>query len=348
MRIGLVQFDGKIPHLALMKISSYHKSNGDSVEFAEPGREYDQVYVSILFSWNKERALQHCNINKIESRLPIVYGGTGYNIKMTLSPEMAAMRPDYDLYCVDRVKRMIGTGRMSAATRERKALDIVNMGIGFTSTGCFRNCKFCVVPEKEGQLRQATPISEIINPRSNIITLCDNNFTGDPYCCDKMREIIARGLIVDISQGIDLRCIDDEKIDLLSKMRHLRSLHYAWDNVSTEKIIVPSIRQLSEKIKPYRQMCFVLVGFDSTHEEDMHRVVRLRELGVEPYIMKYNSRSDDAYLNHFARWVNFRLYKTVPFAKYEPWINHVKKQGDCSRLKDTPKYTCSSLFEDVV
>lgn len=44
MRIGLVDIDGHhFPNLALMKLSAWHKSQGDSVEFADPMSQLEAV-----------------------------------------------------------------------------------------------------------------------------------------------------------------------------------------------------------------------------------------------------------------------------------------------------------------
>ena len=58
MRIGLVDVDGKgsgFPNLALMKISAYHKAQGDVVEWANPMfGSYDKVYKSKVFTFSEE------------------------------------------------------------------------------------------------------------------------------------------------------------------------------------------------------------------------------------------------------------------------------------------------------
>jgi hypothetical protein len=54
MNIGLVDVDGHsgFPNLALMRISAYHKSKGDRVEWANPlFGNYDRVYQSKVFTF---------------------------------------------------------------------------------------------------------------------------------------------------------------------------------------------------------------------------------------------------------------------------------------------------------
>ena len=220
-------------------------------------------------------------------------------------------------------------GIMTRERKKAKAQQIVDAGIGFTSRGCIRKCPFCFVPKKEGAFRQDSEIKDIINPRSNVIIIHDNNLTADPYCIDKLHEIRDRNLIVDINQGCDVRLMTPEIAQAMSEVHHLRSLHYAWDLMAFENQVIEGISIMSRFIPASRHMCFCLVGFNTTFDEDMYRVKKLELLGVRPYIMRYNERRDDIRLNHFARWVNAFIYKAVPdFEEYEPWKRD-KGNYDC-------------------
>jgi hypothetical protein len=66
-------------------------------------------------------------------------------------------------------------------------------------------------------------------------------------------------------------------------------------------------------------MCFILVGFNTTFEEDMYRYHKLEELGIRPYVMVYNDKKDIK-LKHFERWVNSRICKACEWEEYEPWL----------------------------
>lgn len=315
MNIGLIDIDSRLPNLALMKISNYYKSNGRKVEFVQQGKKYDKIYASAIFT----RSKGDCEklINYYGDLIEI--GGTGWDINKALPEEIDRMKPDYDLYKVEDIAPLI-KGIGTKQRKVEKAAEIVNAGMGFTSRGCIRNCAFCFVPAKEGKFRNVAEIKDLINPRSNVLILHDNNLTADPFCIDKLREIKDRGLVVDINQGCDVRLMTEEIAQALSEVKHLRSIHYAWDLMGFEKQVLSGIKTLSKYIKNYRHMCFMLVGFDTTFEEDMYRFRRLDELGIRPYVMKYNQKSDDERLNKFARWVNSMIYKAVPnFEEYEPW-----------------------------
>lgn len=314
MTIGLIDVDSKIPNLALMKISNYYKKLGEDVEFVQENKDYEKIYASTVFTRSKDKVEKLIEIygDKIE------IGGTGWDIKKELSIEIEKTKPDYDLYSIEEIaSRMKGIG-----TKNRKlikAKEIVDAGMGFTSRGCVRNCGFCFVPKKEGKFRQETPIAEIINPKSNIIILHDNNLTADPNCIYKLHEIKDRKLIVDINQGCDIRLMTEDIAKAMSEVKHLRSLHYAWDLMSFENQVMEGIKMLSKYIKPYRHMCFILVGFNTTFEEDMYRFRKLTEMKVDPFVMIYN-RKNDVRLKHFARWVNGRIYKKCKFEEYGPWM----------------------------
>lgn len=314
MAIGLIDIDSRIPNLGLMKISSYYKTLGEEVEFVKPNKQYEKIFASAIFTRSKDKCEELINIygDKIE------IGGTGWDIHKTLDAKIERMKPDYNLYSIEDIaNRIKGIG-----TKERKiqkSTEIVNAGMGFTSRGCVRQCGFCFVPKKEGQFKQVADIKDLINPRSNVLILHDNNLTADPHCIEKLNEIRDRKLIVDINQGCDVRLVNEDISRALSEVKHLRSIHYAWDLMGFEREVMEGIKTLSKFIKPYRHMCFMLVGFNTSFEEDMYRFHKLRELKVDPFVMIYNQK-DDKRLKHFARWVNARIYKSCKWTEYQPWI----------------------------
>jgi len=303
-----------------MKIAAYYKKLGERVEFVRQGIYYEKIYASTIYT--KSRLICEALMNKYSGKIEI--GGSGWDIKKRLPPEIEACNADYSLYTAEMVAARI-KGIMSTVTRNRKAKQIIDAGMGFSSRGCIRNCAFCSVYEKEGRLRQDQEIKDIINPRSNTIILHDNNFTADPYCLEKISEIRQRGLVVDINQGCDVRLITEEIAAALSSIKHLRSLHYAWDLMEHENQVLSGIKRLVKYIKPYRHMCFMLVGFNTNFDEDFYRFRRLVEMNIKPYVMIYNQEGDER-LKHFARWVNARIYTQCRFEEYIPWVKTRGKQ----------------------
>lgn len=318
--IGLIDIDSKLPNLALMKISNYYKSLGEEVEFVREEQKYEKLYASAIFTKSKGK----CQELKNKYGDLIKIGGTGWNIEKQLPKAIEKMKPDYSLYTAEMIYKRIKGGIGLKESKYKKAETIVNAGLGFTSRGCIRNCGFCFVPKKEGSFHQVAEIKDLINPKSNVLILHDNNLTADPNCIDKLHEIRDRGLIVDINQGCDVRLMTPEIAKALSEVKHLRSLHYAWDLMGFENQVIEGIKTLSSYVKTYKHMCFMLVGYNTTFEEDMYRYRKLDELNIRPYVMVYNGIGTIK-LHHFARWVNSRICKACSFEEYWPWIRAQEK-----------------------
>jgi hypothetical protein len=328
LRVLLIDVDGKLPNLALMKLSTWHKSLGDEV-FLNECNKPDKVYISVLFTWNKPK------VEKLMQIYPDAeVGGTGWDIHKTLPAEVEACKPDYDLYTVSDILPRIKGGIATKESKIKKAETIVNAGIGFTSRGCVRNCGFCFVPPKEGKFHQVAEIKDLLNPKSNILILMDNNLTADSDCIEKLHEIRDRGLTVDITQGIDVRLLTPQIAKALSEVEHLRSVHYAWDLMSFEHQVFDGIRILSKHVKLYKHLCMILTGYDTSFEEDMYRFKKLIEIGIRPYVMPYNKEYPTVKHHCFAGWVNSRKHTVCSFDEYEPWV---KAQND----------TRMNLFEGV-
>ena len=142
MQIGLHDADkNRFPNLALMKLSAWHKAKGDNVNWWIPMEKYDRVYSSKVFTFTPE-----------ESMLPddTIKGGTGYHIYNELPEEVDAIFPDYSIY------------------------PDVDYAIGFLTRGCIRNCPWCVVPRKEGDIRPCNTWQQIKRADSNKIVFMDN------------------------------------------------------------------------------------------------------------------------------------------------------------------------------
>ena len=149
--ILLIDFDSKIPNLAIMKISAYHKLKGDKVGFKT--RNPDIVYISCIFSKNLPRAK---GIPTMFPKAEVHIGGPAFRSPNYLPDDIEHIMPDYSLYEMD-------------------------YSMGFTTRGCIRNCSFCIVPKIEGKFREHAPISEFHNRDFDKLILLDNNFLASTY-----------------------------------------------------------------------------------------------------------------------------------------------------------------------
>lgn len=273
-----------------MKISQWHKSKGDDVEFYMPLARhlYDKVYASKIFNFSDGSDIQP----------EMIVGGTGIDLKISLPSGVDEMLPDYSIYNYPH-------------------------NIGFAMRGCRFACKFCVVPEKEGRPKSADTISDLWTQRSSdFLVLLDNDFFGNPEWSDRIAEIKKLGLKVNFNQGLNIRLISDRQAEALASVnfRNLSGTHkevyFAWDQIKDEKVIIRGInRVIKAGLKPYQMQFYILVGFDSTPEEDMHRVLMLRDLGCRPYVMPYDKK--DRYQRRFTRWVNHKgVFNSCSFEDY--------------------------------
>lgn len=289
MNIGLIDVDSMIPNLALMKLSAYHKKLGDSVKmydpmfdpvFKPPGR----VYSSKIFKLSdKYSYYPDCEV---------IQGGSGFDLDINLPNEIETMYPDYSLYNT-------------------------NIAMGYTTRGCIRECGFCDVPRKEGKLHPVADIHQFWRGQEQIM-LMDNNLTGDTEHFNLIvNQVIKHKIKTDFSQGLDIRLIDDDKAKLLSKVKLWKNgqIRFAWDAMDTEEVVLSGISILTKYIKPYKITFYVLIGYDTTEDEDLYRVEMLKSLGVNPFVMPYVK--NDPYQADFARWVNFKpTFKSVAWPDY--------------------------------
>lgn len=84
MKIGLIDVDShNFPNIPLMKLSAWHKAQGDHVEWYQPllTGHCDVVYMAKVFSFTPEYAYP-IDADKV------IKGGTGYHIRLENGVEM--------------------------------------------------------------------------------------------------------------------------------------------------------------------------------------------------------------------------------------------------------------------
>jgi len=306
MKIGLYDVDSTIPNLALMKLSAFHKERGDSVEWFLPNMTigeggFDKVYASTVFKDVPDDDLSdHSNLDP--TRMTI--GGSGWNLEGRLPPEIHRRVPDYSIYGYKH-------------------------SLGFTARGCRFNCKFCIVPQKEGRPKHENTIDEIWTQRdSDFVVLLDDDFFGGPQWAERVAELRQHNLKVCFSQGINIRIITEEQCAALASLRFTNlhdtrhQVYFAWDRFRDERLIDAGIQRVwAAGIKPWQMAFFVLIGFDTTEEQDLYRVTKIRKLGCDAFAMPH--KKNDPYQSAFARWVNGRL-KNVEWKDYR---GNLKKEA---------------------
>ena len=307
MNIGLYDADGhNFPNLPLMKISAYHKSIGDNVEFAVPFYKYDKVYVSRIFGDEYTNFADFCfQANEI------IYGGTGFAIKVVDGKEVYEKTKDNELPCeIEHIYRDYSL--YPELTKDT--------AYGFLTRGCPNNCAFCIVSKKEGRIsKKVADLSEFWRGQK-YIKLLDANLLA---CKDKqelLQQLIESKSQIDFTQGLDARFITDDVAEMLKQIKTKR-VHFAFDFMKYEKAIIEGLR-IYKKINPlpdYKTIVYMLVNFDTTIDEDLYRVKKITELGYIPDIRIYRKPSAPQILKDLQRWCNNRLiFRSCDFMEYIP------------------------------
>ncbi len=345
MNILLLHVDGKMPNLALMKIGAWHLQRGDTVSLAFSHRlesnswnamqyQPDKVYASCIFTKNREKALQIPSYYDCD----VVIGGSGVSLDTELSSDIEHLMPAYNIYdgkICERCRNVLP----SCKCKERPLAGNIDFSMGFTSRGCIRQCDFCVVPEKEGRIREHEDIEDFLHPDHGKLILLDNNLLASPRCMEKMRRLRDSGLKVSFSQGLDIRLMDDEIAGLLADIDYYswrfnrHRLYFAWDTKGGEEKVRRGIEAMyNAGIVKSDMMFYMLVGYNTSFEYDYYRFRKLWEWGVDPFVMMFNYRGKkvwrgDEILPYFARYVNWRAYKSDEcqhFHNYERLPDHLK------------------------
>lgn len=226
-----------------------------------------------------------------------IYGGTGYrDYTTTLPDEVEHTMPDYGLYGV-------------------------NYAVGFTTRGCVNRCPWCIVPQKEGAIRPASPLREFVGDKRTAVLL-DNNALAHPFGLEQMEESIRLGIKVDYNQGLEAKLVRDNPAiaDLLVRMKWNRYVRFAADTTERLPYVVKAVEMLAERgLKPYRVFVYVLVQDDI--QDALHRINTLKALGAMPFAQPYrdfeNRVEPTRAQKDLARWCNMKAtFISCTFEEY--------------------------------
>lgn len=324
MNIGLLAVDSDYPNLALMKISVWHKSQGDMVEWYNPFTHYDKVYIAKVFSFTPDYGY-YINAETIEK------GGTGYDIHKILPVAIDRMQPDYNIYpFIDK-----------------------STAYGFLTRGCPNKCKWCVVPEKEGMIAPYMDIEEIAIDGRNEIILMDNNILASDYGLEQIEKIAKLKLRVDFNQGLDARLVTPEIASLLAKVRWIKRIRFGCDTPAQ----IAECERATSLIDKYGYKgeyffyCILLNDF----KESFERVNHWRRKGRRflPHAQPYRDINNPNQIipqwqKDLAGWADKKwIFRTCEFKDFEPrkgfkciaYFEAQKKRfkEECLGEIDTPK-----------
>lgn len=349
MKIAVIDADligrkkHRFPNLASMKISAWHKEQGDQVILKTDYRnlgEFDKVYISKVFTDTpiSDHILKMANVQ---------YGGTGffYANAPALPDEIEHHFPDYHLYD-EWVQKNLDEGG-----KRQDFIYFLDYSIGFMTRGCFRKCPFCV-NQKYDKAVKHSGLSEFLDPSRKKICLLDDNFLACAGWREMLMELEATGKPYKFRQGLDERLLTDEKCKALFSGHYDGDFVFAFDNWADAKLIEDKIKLARRYIdKPLRFYCFTGFDYEDQWDEEFwkqdiidlfKRIEILIQYRCLPYIMRFNRYEESPYRGMYitiARWCNqpglFKHHTLWEFAEL------------CGgKTRSTYKYL-SSYLEDV-
>jgi hypothetical protein len=316
--ILLLQLDGRLPNLALMKLSRHFKEKGNKVCLVRGGafiRGVESVYASCLFFNPSSRE----RIEKLRNFYgeTLTAGGSGFDLKLRLPEKIEALPADYALYP-----------------------ELEDRAIGFLTRGCAFACPFCIVPKKEGAPRQVSDLDALLDSgRRTKLILLDDNILSHERAGILLEQMAKRNLKVNFNQTLDLRLVDRQTATLLNRID--------CSNVSfTRRVIHFSLNDVGnlERVRRcYSHFGFTradnveficMYGFNTTLAQDVERFRFLRSLpgayvfvqeyqpilgGPPPAVVNFFDETSDRLIDELVEMVFSQNMKSME--KYYRWLS---------------------------
>ena len=299
-KIMLMDCDSTIPNLALMKISAYHKSIGDSVGWEES--DPDKIYASVIFKKNRHMV---DGLRFVYPNTELDLGGSGYDLDKVLPDEINEQIPDYSIY------------------------PHCDSFYGFTTRGCIRRCPFCIVPIKEGKFHRLYPtideaMSHIVDRRYDFsnITFLDNNILADKEwfieLCNHIAERYPKAK-VDFNQGLDIRLLDDDCIDAMMLLKPRTCWKFAFDSMAYRSSVENGIHMLKDHGIDVKHKCefYVYCDGDDQVDDAVERARILKGLNATPYSMVNIDAEQTRRLKDFKKWCRPWAFWACDFEDYQ-------------------------------
>lgn len=269
MRVLIIDIDSTIPNFALKKLEIFHRAKGDHVEFTPMFESWaDRIYASCVFDWNRDKAAEWARNPKA------IVGGTGWDIKAVLPPEIEEIKP--------------------------------RINWGFTTRGCIRRCKFCKVPEKEGGVRPIGDIYDIWDGRARELVLSDNNILALPQHFKRISgQIKKEKLRVDFNQGLDHRLLTEESAAEVLSLKYIEQVRFAFDDIRQKSTVLKALKILKAAgLKDWKSRWYIYIGERDTFDSVYDRLQIIREHKQFVYIMRDRKIYDNPLWIALASWGN--------------------------------------------
>ena len=307
-----------------MKIARYHKELGDNVIFVKGkspqlrAYRWDKVYVSTLFTFFWRETIDTISYykNSTDSSGDVIVGGV---LATILKDKLEEQFPEIKIHpgLLDK-KGVLDKGTDAIIDKlvpDYTILEQIDYQypasdayFAYYTRGCVNRCKFCAVPLIEPNFKHyinvkksILKIAEEVGPKRDLLLL-DNNILASRFFPKIIREIRSLGFEkgaklsnkfrhLDFNQGVDLRLIDEKKVELLSTTC-IKPLRIAFDHIELKEQYIKAV-ELAAKYGIINLSNYVLFNYIDTPKEFYDRLrinVELNDrLGTKIYSfpMKY-------------------------------------------------------------
>jgi len=268
-RIVLYDIDGKIPNLALMKISSFYKKSGYGSILSRciTYIKADIYFASTIF--HNEKSLKCVKTLLDMYGSDICIGGSGINLQKKLLDETDRCFPDYELYNHN------------------------SYSIGFLTRGCNNYCSFCLVPKKEGKLNSNyASFDDFVPERQKKVMLLDNSLLASDKSYEILESIIKRNYIINFSQSLDISYLNEDTFNLLIKIKSMNSrftkpMYYFTSNTVNQAKIFYKKEWYLKKFERGTVTVIIMFGYNTKLSEDYEILLMTRKLGLFPFVQEY-------------------------------------------------------------
>ena len=255
---------------------------------------------SVVFSWQLYDLIERYKLNGPKTIKQIVIGGPPTITLKHIIPDEIIIKND--------LPGLYGCGLL--ATR--------------TSTGCLRNCKFCIVRKTEGKLKE-------LKEWENKPIIIDNNLLA---CSEKHFDNVINKLKLlnwcDFNQGLDSRLLTKYHAQRLTELNN-PMIRLSFDNIKIEKYFLNAYQLLrNAKITKNKIRVYVLIGFNDTPEDALYRLELIRSLKIKPNPMRYqpiDTLKKNAFVHknwtnkqlvkYMRYWQNLRIVSSIPFKDFK-------------------------------
>ena len=300
----------RFPNLVCMKISGFHKANGDEVTLKTDYfdlESFDKVYIAKVFTDTPIPA-SNLFIGDILNLPNVIYGGTGffYDKAKPLPPQIEHFKPDYHFY-----------DDWLADKKKNDTKYFTDYSIGFLTRGCFRHCSFCV-NQHFNKVFANSPLEEFLDNSRKKICLLDDNFFGYSNWKDLLIQLQETKKPFQFKQGLDIRLLDQERAKLLAISNYDNHFIFAFDNIKDSDTIIEKINLL-RNFTDHTLKFYIFTGYDRSGKYDkafwkqdildlFSRLIILKQFTrCYPYVMRFKAVYDSPFSSVYstiAAWAN--------------------------------------------